>query len=329
LVTDWLQRGIPQDRGPDQGPVGYGSGMAGGQAGDARSQQAALERLWTLMAAEREARDAAAAMIATGGAAFPRPWPETPTAAQRAKERADADQWTARGLGCGVAPDAPPDRLVVRGGLRELLLGWLPQMAYNYRLTRAQLHALDDLTAGAGIADALRILREERFSRVHEDMLEGDVLIFCLHPAGLLAILYAPWSDDGPVLRSVNVYGCAQIIDLELFEAGVPGMNWCYDEAGRRRNLAAGRISCHVQYPAEICGSLRVQLAALQAFGRVIAPWPEPAITGWLGPDRLRSMRDASDEAAAEASRAATRTLLASLPEHVHQLLGPQLTQQP
>jgi hypothetical protein len=199
------------------------------------------------------------------------------------------------------------DQHLVSGKPRELLSQWLEAMAH---CTPRQLEVMDGLKERCSVDDVRSLLASEGFTEVATlNGIGGDAYldVVAVQPdMGWLAITQA-WELRPQCTR---VYFNVELVDADILRLTAWRQAWneFVDKAGRHPDIRVGDI--YVPHHITDWSSLRVELAALRAFGRSIAPWVEsPAVH--LG----------ADGAPANIQREA----LAALPSAVHSLLGPCL----
>jgi hypothetical protein len=195
------------------------------------------------------------------------------------------------------------------GKARSELLDWLPHVVHWWT-TAKQRACLDGFHADTTITEARAFLHDEGFVEaldVHgnatSDTPSGDVQLLLFNAdQGMLAELWAPsFRELPPHIEHIRIVYQVEAIDPEMLI--VSGTR--HFEAG---GIQTGDLTEKIQLAG--AGSLRVQLAALRAFARPVLPWrTHPRI--YLGHDGTPPTE--------------VRRILQSLPQHIHDTLGPHL----
>lgn len=273
--------------------------------------EAALERLWELMAHDRIERDADPAAHAAVAAGVVRGCGLPPSLQEmRRQEEQEARLYAIRGK---QPPTWKPDRRILTGAQALLMRQWLSQVV-DWRITTAQRRTFGDLVDPATYGDGVAWLHADGFDTVHDgELVPGLPITILVHPEGMLASVTA---HRGDALGQVDIYLAADPLDTELMAYGMrlsPG--------SALDGVRVGRFS---QDPYLSGGSLRVQLTALRAFGRPVTPWPRPLIDTWLGGEPIAGSRADFDDSTDLVATyiAATRAVVDALPADVHTMFG-------
>jgi hypothetical protein len=303
-----------------------------------RYRAAALTRLWDLRDRElRRAGDSTpkriAERIAAGGGNYPEPPSPLNSRELAAADRAErSGRWQAR-----WAPEAEPDQQLVTGRWREQLVQWLPEVT-SFWSTPRQREALDGFTPDTTLTQIRTTLAAEGFVQVADlhrngarpigagdvtagtldhpvpdpgDLGPGNVDLVLCHPTDALLASISTW-DNGTGQATdptVGIYFNAIALDRELFTLAVRA-DHVRDGDNRLTGICRGRIDSRPTTP-NWSKSLRVQLAALRAFSRPVAPWRSAP--------HIHLGRDDSDQ------QVLHRTMIDQLPSWVHELLGIEL----
>lgn len=253
------------------------------------------------------------------------------TTETRQAERAAADEVWQRLAVHGTLPPSValwPEKALqhtVTGVEREDILDWLPTVCRCFS-PPGERRALDDITVGTTGDDAERVLTSEGFTRELVTWIGDHRLRLLLHENdGLLAeVLEYRRPGKDPFLQHVQVYGVRSVVDRDLLFSFDIGIIFNPDFHGGLGRCVTVELYVH---PWDSGSSLRVMLAVLRLASAPALRWPVPPIDCGIGPqDSLVPNRyELAPDSLAAAYRAATRDLLARLPEHVHDVLGPNL----
>lgn len=273
--------------------------------------EAALERLWELMAHDRIERDADPAAHAAVAAGVVRGG-SLPPSLQEMRRREEQEARVHAQLG-KQPPTWKPDRRILTGAQALLMRQWLSQVV-DWRITTAQRRTFGDLVNPATYRDGVAWLHADGFDTVHDgELVPGLPITILVHPEGMLASVTAGRDD---ALGQIHIYLAADPLDTELMAYGLP-----LSPASGLDGVRVGRLSQNA-YLSD--GSLRVQLTALRAFGRLVTPWPRPLIDTWLGGEpTVRDRAEITNSTDLIATYiAGTRALVDALPADVHARFG-------
>ncbi len=207
---------------------------------------------------------------------------------------------------------------VLDGDARQQIGDWLNSVA-GYWATREQMAVLDGWGMPATGEDAYRILASEGFREIlaidRPDQSSGTVVIM-VSADGLLASVLTHDSHGVGWIDHVRVAYNVVATDLRMLTCGVHGSSQIRvevdehpDRWGQPRKVRVGTVDMAPINGSG--GSVRVQLAAIRAFGQPVVPWRYPVWGPVALPDGYH--RD-------------TRRIVALLPEGVHRMFGPHLT---
>jgi hypothetical protein len=204
---------------------------------------------------------------------------------------------------------------VLAGDARQEMGNWLDSVA-GYWATREQMSVLDGWGTPATGDDACRILAGEGFREVlavdRPGQSPGTVVIMVSADGLLASVLTRDW-DGVDRVDHVRVAYNVIATDLRMLIHGVHGSSQVMvkvDEHphqwGQPRMVRVGTV----EMAPRNGGSLRVQLAALRAFGQPFVPWRHRVWHPVAVPDGCPD----------------TRRIIAALPDEFHRMFGPHLT---
>lgn len=275
---------------------------------------AALARLWMLRDKELfEVGDSTPRRVAQRIANDPGyPQPLDPPTLRQLEQEEEVEQ-THRAYGTWPrkwSPIAPPDRHLLTGRRRELMLQWLEQVTGSLTTARVST-ALDGLTGATAITAATTFLATEGFVQVADlhhnagapvavhDLRQphrasitvprdavadpdglgsGPIDLVFAHPAdGQIATLHAD-ALRGNRRRHEDIRLWFKVLPLDhaMFERLSPSGSYDFDGDDANTGIFDG------QFQRSTGGSLRVQLAGLRAF--TLPAWT-PLSRVWLGAD--------------------------------------------
>lgn len=271
-------------------------------------RDAAITRLWKLRDRELSTNDTTPRRLAERLIAGTIPEPPPPlTMRQLAEDELDEQRMQIDPLTGFPTATPPPQRQLVFGRRREILLDWLPRVT-RWWTTQRQRDELDGLTTDVDSARAL--LADEGFEPIPNlpALHDGDIDELLLHPhQGWLAAIHAPcpYAEHQPrSLGRVEVWCNALALDLEIAIAGTSGLSLApTTEPHTRTDVLHGKLRAAPGHG----GSLRVQLAVLRAVTSPMVPWAYP-VHLQLGRDGTLATR--------------VRNIVDALPTYVHDCLG-------
>ncbi|MGH3997547.1 MAG: hypothetical protein ACRDTJ_08810, partial [Pseudonocardiaceae bacterium] len=275
---------------------------------------AALARLWLLRDKElRGVGDSTPRRVAeriTNDFGYPKPV-DPPTL--RELEQQEEAEHAHRAYGTWPhkwSPTAPPDRPLLTGRRRELMLQWLEQVTGRLTTNRVS-SALDGLTSATTFTAARTFLASEGFVQVAnlhhnagapvtihdlrqphrasitiprdaiadpDDMDPGPIDLVFAHPAdGHIATLHADaLYNNRRRHEDIRLWFKVLPLDHDMFARLSPSGSYQFDDDGANTAIFDG------QSQRSTAGSLRVQLAGLRAF--TLPTWT-PLSRVWLGAD--------------------------------------------
>jgi hypothetical protein len=191
-------------------------------------------------------------------------------------------------------------------------------------LSHQEWRQLRDTGARDSIEHATEVFGERGFELVAEHAIDTGLhaIRLFLHD-GVLAQIEGVQEDGDWVVSGYRTWGCARITDWELFDA-LTMSSYRTLSSDHQLHPDSRRM---ILETSTFAGSFGLGwLSAAAAVAEWITPWPEPAVSTWLGPKEPNPSppsRTGPDlDEARRIGRRNTATLLDLLPDHVHDRLG-------